>query len=203
MIRFKIKETALINSGHVLLSLGSHVMMASTQENVHYTLNSGPGVMNKSNRVHARIQEFLSGGGWGWGDGVEARRPENSLDNVFLVINLFYSLQSGSNGFIKEGRRGSNFFHGVGVSIETHITCDFPEGGGLDPLIPLWIRTWGRLTPLFAYRIMVYQNLNKTEKYHPTTTKRKKSYLLLVEIASADPEGGPDPLENYKLYGFL
>ena len=43
-------------------------MMALTQENVHYTLNS---VMNKSNRVHARIQEFLSGRG----GGVEARRP--------------------------------------------------------------------------------------------------------------------------------
>ena len=40
-------------------------MMALTQENVHYTSNSGPGVMNKSNRVHARIKEFLSGGGWG------------------------------------------------------------------------------------------------------------------------------------------
>ena len=79
-------------------------MMALTQENVHYTLNSGPDVMNKSNRVHARIQEFLSGGGGG-GGGVEARRP---------VINLFYSLQSGSNGFITEGRRGSNFFQGVG-----------------------------------------------------------------------------------------
>ena len=39
--------------------------------------------MNKSNRVHARIQEFLSGGGGG-GGGVEARRPENSLDNVFF-----------------------------------------------------------------------------------------------------------------------
>ena len=37
---------------------------------------------------------------------------------------------------------------------------------------------------------MVYQNLNKTEKYHPTTTKRKKAYLLLIEIASADLEGG-------------
>ena len=51
----------------------------------------------------------------GGGGGVEARRPENSLDNVFLVINLFYSLQSGSNGFITEGRRGSNFFQGVAV----------------------------------------------------------------------------------------
>ena len=127
----------------------------------------------------------------------------------FLVINLFYSLQSGSNGLITEGRRGSNFFQGVGVSKETHITCDFPGGGGgggPDPLNPLWIRTWGRLTPLFAYRIMVHQNLNKNEKYHPTTTKQKKSYLLLVEIASADPEGGQvvwTPLENHELYGFL
>ena len=90
MILFKIKETAHINSGHVLLSFGSHVMMALTQENVHYTLNSGPGVMNKSNRVHARIQEFLSGGvgGGGGGDGVEARRPENSLDNVIFSHQL-------------------------------------------------------------------------------------------------------------------
>ena len=84
-------------------------MMALTQENVHYTLNSGPDVMNKSNRVHARIQEFLSGGGGGGGGG-GGRGSENSLDNVLLVINLFYSLQSGSNGFITEGRRGSNFF---------------------------------------------------------------------------------------------
>ena len=111
-------------------------MMALTQENVHYTFNSGPGVMNKPNRVHARIQEFssgLSGGGGGGGGGVEARRPENSLDNVFLVINLFYNLQSGSNGFITEGRRGSNFFQGVGVSKETHITCDFQGGGVRTP----------------------------------------------------------------------
>ena len=42
-------------------------MMALTQENVHYTLNSGADVMNKSNRVHARIQEFLTGGGGGGG----------------------------------------------------------------------------------------------------------------------------------------
>ena len=31
---------------------------------------------------------FCQAGGGG-GGGVEARRPENSLDNVFLVINLF------------------------------------------------------------------------------------------------------------------
>ena len=111
-------------------------MMALTQENVHYTLNSGQGVMNKSNRVHARIQELLSGGGWGGGS-----RPDSQITvwtMFFLVINLFYNLQSGSNGFITERRRGSNFFQGVGVSKETHITCDFPGGSGppnppLDP----------------------------------------------------------------------
>ena len=40
----------------------------------------GAGDMNKSNRVHVRIQEFLSGRG----GGVEVRRQENSLDNVFF-----------------------------------------------------------------------------------------------------------------------
>ena len=80
-------------------------------------------------------RNFRQAGGGGGGE-VEARRPENSLDNVYLVINLFYSLQSGSNGFITEGRRGSNFFQGVGVSKETHITCDFPGGSG-HPTPPL------------------------------------------------------------------
>ena len=180
-------------------------MMALMQENVHYTLNSGPVVMNKSNRVHVRIQEFLpgEGGGGGGGRGPTARKQSGQC---FLAINLFYSSQSGSNGFITEGRRGSK---------EAHITCDYPGSGGPDPLT-LWIRTWGRLTPLFAYRIMVYQNLNKTEKYHPTTTKRKKaisccsyskkvhfrkkaisccSYSKETHITCDYPgSGGPDPL---------
>ena len=49
-------------------------MMALTQETVHYTLNSGQGVMNKSNRVHARIQDFLSSGGGGGGRCPTARK---------------------------------------------------------------------------------------------------------------------------------
>ena len=109
------------------------MMMALTQENVHYTLKSGPGVMNKSNRVHARIQEFLSGGK---GGGSRPDGQKTVWTMFFLVINLFYSLQRGSNGFITEGRRRSNFFQGVGVSKETDITCDFPGGGGSGPPNP-------------------------------------------------------------------
>ena len=92
--------------------------------------------------LHARIQDFYSG----W---VQARRPENSLDNVFLLFNLFYSLlQRGSNGFITEktvlfqGSIGVQHFPGGGggvqmlISIETHITCDFVGAGGPDQLPP-------------------------------------------------------------------
>ena len=109
-------------------------MMALTQENVHYTLNSGPGLMNRQVEQGSCADPgiFVRRGGGG-GGGVEARRPENSLDNVLLVISLFYNLQSGSNGFITEGRRGSNFFQGVGVSKETHITWDFPGRGVWTP----------------------------------------------------------------------
>ena len=100
-------------------------------------------------------RNFFQGGG----GVVQARRPENSLDNFFfffLVLNLFYSLQRASNGFITEKTilskdpEGSNIFKRGGptfstgdqmlISLETHKTCDFP--GGPDHLSPLWIRTW-------------------------------------------------------------
>ena len=101
-------------------------MVALTQENVHYTINSGPGV-----RFMRGSRNFVRQGGGGGGGG--RSRPDGQKTvwtMLFLVINLFYSLQSGSNGFITEGRRGSEFFQGEGVSKETHITCDFPGGGG-------------------------------------------------------------------------
>ena len=83
---------------------------------------------------------FVKGGPGRW--------PENSLDNVFF---LFFSLQLILQfGFITEktalfqgSRGGVQLFPGMGVqmliSIEPHITCDFP--GGPDPISPLWIRT--------------------------------------------------------------
>ena len=84
--------------------------------------------------------------------GAQARWLENSLNNIFfLVLNLFYNLQRGSNDFITEktilfqGSRGGSTFSRGGptfsrgvqmlISIETHITCDFPVGVP-DPLSP-------------------------------------------------------------------
>ena len=77
---------------------------------------------------------------------------------VFLVLSLFYWSQmvnSEENYHFSRFQRGSNIFQGGGANffqggggsnclypIETHITCDFPGGGGgPDPLNPLWIRT--------------------------------------------------------------
>ena len=84
-------------------------MMALTQENVHYTLNSGPGIMNKSNRVHARIQEFLSSG-----RGVEAGRPENRLDNVFFSHQLILQFTKWIQWFYYRGEEGVQLLPGGG-----------------------------------------------------------------------------------------
>ena len=55
------------------------------------------------------------------------------------LLNLFYSLKRGSNGFITHfpGEGGQKFSKGGGT-IETHITitCDFP-GGAWTPYPPL------------------------------------------------------------------
>ena len=90
-------------------------MMVLTQENVHYTLNSGPGVMNKPNRVNARIQEFCQAGGGGGGGGggdVEARRPENSLDNVFFSHQLILQFTEWIQWFYNRGEEGVQLLPG-------------------------------------------------------------------------------------------
>ena len=63
--------------------------------------------------IMRRSRNFCQGGG----GGVQAWRTENSLGNVFiLVLNLFYSLHRGSNGFITkktllfQGSRGGPTF---------------------------------------------------------------------------------------------
>ena len=115
MILFKIKETAHINSGDVLLSFGSHVMMALTQENVHYPLNSGPGVMNKSNRVHARIQEFLSGVGWGGGGGGSRLDGQKTVWTMFFFCHqLILQFTEWIQWFYYRGEEGVQLLPGGG-----------------------------------------------------------------------------------------
>ena len=72
--------------------------------------------------IHARIQGLLPGG--------PVQLSENSSDNVFFTSTYFTVLQRVSNGYFKGGGGGPN-----AISIETHITCDFP-GGVLTPYPP-------------------------------------------------------------------
>ena len=98
---------------------------------------------NVGNDVHVRIQELFSGGG---GPGLTSRKQ--SGQRLFLVLNLFYSLQRASNGFITDktilskdpegvqhfpGGGGPTFSTGVQmlISIEIHITCRIFQGGGV------------------------------------------------------------------------
>ena len=100
-----------------------------------------------------RSRKFFQGGKWGGGGGggglwLRHDGQKTIWTTLFvLVLNLIYSLQRGSNGFYNyretmlfQGSRGSpTFSRGVQmlISIETHMTCDFPGGGGgSDPLSP-------------------------------------------------------------------
>ena len=58
---------------------------------------------------------------------------------VSLQRKLYFSKDRGGPTFLGEGG-GSRVQ--VLISIETHITCEFPGEGGPAPLSLLWIRTW-------------------------------------------------------------
>ena len=106
----------------------------------------------QTNLWHARIQEFRQGGG-----GVHVSLTKKALTTFFL--SLFYRSQKvnfkESYHFFKVPEGVQHFPGGGGVQlfpggrgsnclfpIETHITCDFPGGGGVrTPCPPLWIRT--------------------------------------------------------------
>ena len=103
--------------------------------------------------MHARIQEFSSGGvGVGGSRSVWYKKLWQCFFFFFffLVLSLFYRsqmvnfreiyhfsrFQRGSNIF----QRGSNFF--LLVPYRNPYNLWFSRGGGPDPLSPLWIRTW-------------------------------------------------------------
>ena len=114
--------------------------MALTQENVHYTLNSCPGVMNKSRTGFMRGSRIFvrrgGGGGGEWGSRPDGQKTVWTM--FFSVINLFYSLQSGSNGFITEGRRGPTSSRGWGCPKKPIELVIFQcQGGSGSPNPPL------------------------------------------------------------------
>ena len=88
--------------------------MALTQENVHYTLNSGPGVMNMSNRVHARIQEFLSGGEGGGGGGGSRPDDQKQSGQCFFSHQLILQFTEWIQWFYYRGEEGIQLLPGGG-----------------------------------------------------------------------------------------
>ena len=101
-------------------------------------------------------KNFCQGGGGGGGGGwFQARRPDNSMDNVcFSPQFILQSTEGGggwSNDFLQrklyfsKDPEGVQHFPGVQlfpggiqmlISIETHITCEFPGGGSGPPIPP-------------------------------------------------------------------
>ena len=122
--------------------------------------------MTSQYSMHVRIQEFLSGGG----GGVQVSLTKKALATFFFFFFFFFSPQlilQKLNGQFQRNlsfsrfQRGSNIFHFPGgvqlfpggsnclFSIETHITCEFPGGGGsgppappLDPHLPFHKQCW-------------------------------------------------------------
>ena len=86
--------------------------------------------MNKSNRVHARIQEFCKGGGGG--GGVRGPTARKQSGQCFFSHQLILQFTEWIQWFYYRGEEGVQLLPGGGggVSKETHITCDFPSGGG-------------------------------------------------------------------------
>ena len=75
------------------------------------------------------------------GGGGVVRRPENSLDNAFFSFSFSPMVLLQRKLYFSNDRGGPTFLGGGGgggggsrvqvlISIETHITCDFPGGGG-------------------------------------------------------------------------
>ena len=116
-------------------------MMALTQEIVHYTLNSGPGLMNRTSRTGFMrgSRNFCQAGGGGGGGGIEARRPENSLDNVFFSHQLILQFTEWIQWFFLQRGGGPTSSRGWGKKLspaDRDSKCGSRGGSGGPP--PPW-----------------------------------------------------------------
>ena len=133
----------------------------------------------RGSRIFARV-----GGG-----GVQAWLSENNnSDNVFFSPQLILQFYRGFRGgpTFSRGGGGATFPRGGGgvkmqISIETHITCDFPGGGGFQtPYPPLWIRTW-LFMEMWSFETIQCHCLNSNvqhQKSHHVTNDVKVNFLI-------------------------
>ena len=107
-------------------------MMALTQENVHYTLNSGPGLMNRQVEQGSCADPgiFVRRGGGGGGSRPDGQK---TVWTMFFSHQLILQFTEWIQWFYYRGEEGVQLLPGVGVSKETHITCDFPGRGVRTP----------------------------------------------------------------------
>ena len=141
---------------NVFITLCSHARVFSSCINPKYICGFivTPKAINSAPIIMCVSRNFLFRGGGGGGVvGVWTTC-------FFLVLNLLYNLQRGSNGtfYYRENytfpriQRGSNIFKGVqllqggggGLNANfyrNHITCNFSGGFGPPIPPPLWIRT--------------------------------------------------------------
>ena len=93
-------------------------MMALTQENVHYTLNSGPGLMNRQvEQGSCADPEILSGGGGGGGGGgVGVRGPtaRKQSGQCFFSHQLILQFTEWIQWFYYRGEEGVQLLPGGG-----------------------------------------------------------------------------------------
>ena len=81
---------------------------------------------------------------------------------VLLQRKLYFSKDRGGLTFL-EGGGGSRVQ--VLISLETHITCDFPWGGVRTPYHPLWIRTWSHRRITLAHYMCKLPGRVKSGKF--------------------------------------
>ena len=140
-------------------------------------------------------KNFRQGGG-----GVQVNLTKKALTTFIfcLVLSLFYRSQMVNFKEIyhfSRFKRGSDIFQGGGgegvqlfpggsnclLPIDTHITCDFPGGGGVrTPCPPLWIRTWG------CNYIIKNNYISRFYNYISTDLHFRRLLLNLLLVLSPD-----------------
>ena len=92
-------------------------MMALTQENVHYTLNSGPGLMNRTIRtgfMRGSRNFCQAGGGGGGGGGGRGPTARKQSGQCFFSHQLILQFTEWIQWFYYRGEEGVQLLPGGG-----------------------------------------------------------------------------------------